>query len=165
MACCAVHGSGAHGSELLRFLDGVGRFRADAFRRAVEVAVLALEIVVGHTRYPRARVAARTRELRPLGLGYTNLAAMLMASGLPSLNPAGDVVGRHLTRHCSAIIYGVFPRLPDEARVFHKQVGFHDFYHGGDGGPAGHTGVIQQVQSPPEGLIRERLPFEVKLEA
>lgn len=96
-----------------------------------------------------------------LAAGALGSPHLLMASGLPSLNPAGDVVGRYLTRHCSAIIYGVFPRLPDEARVFHKQVGFHDFYHGGDGGPAGHTGVIQQVQSPPEGLIRERLPFEV----
>jgi choline dehydrogenase-like flavoprotein len=96
-----------------------------------------------------------------LAAGALGSPHLLLASGLASLNPAGDVVGRYLTRHCSGIVYGVFPRLPDEGRVFHKQVGFHDFYHGGDGGPPGHTGVIQQVQSPPEGPIRERLPFKV----
>jgi choline dehydrogenase-like flavoprotein len=96
-----------------------------------------------------------------LAAGALGSPHLLLASGLVSLNPAGDVVGRYLTRHCSGIVYGVFPRLPDEGRVFHRQVGFHDFYHGGDGGPPGHTGVIQQVQSPPEGPIRERLPFKV----
>ena len=47
--------------------------------------------------------------------------------------------------------------------MFHKQVGLHDA--GGDGidiGDGGRTlGTIQQVQSPPEGLIRARLPFNV----
>ncbi len=96
-----------------------------------------------------------------LAAGALGSPHLILASGLPALSPAAEIVGRYLTRHCAAILYGLFRSLPDEGRVFHKQVGFHDFYHGGDGGPPGHTGAIQQVQSPPEGLIRERLPFEV----
>jgi choline dehydrogenase-like flavoprotein len=95
-----------------------------------------------------------------LAAGALGSPHLLLASGLPLVNPAGDAVGRYLTRHCAGIVYGVFRSLPDDGAEFHKQVGFHDFYHGGDGGPAGHTGVIQQVQSPPEGLVRARLPFD-----
>lgn len=84
---------------------------------------------------------------------------LLLASGLAASNPAGDAVGRYLTRHCAAIVYGLFRGLPDGGRLFHKQVGFHDLYHGDGvaGGPDGQLGSIQQVQSPPEGLIRARL--------
>ena len=97
--------------NLLRFLDGACRFRADAFRRAVEVAVLALEIVIGHTRYPRARVAARTRELRPLGLGYTNLAAMLMASGLPYDSDLGRTTAAAVTSLMTGAAYTQSARI------------------------------------------------------
>jgi ribonucleoside-diphosphate reductase alpha chain len=83
--------------NLLRFLDGAGRFRGNAFRHAVDVAVLALEIMVSATRYPTARFAARTRELRPLALGYANLGALLMASGLAYDSDAGRAVAAALT--------------------------------------------------------------------
>ena len=122
-------------------------------RRRVS-AVHVVDVATGRMSTVRARRVI-------LAAGALGSPHLLLASGLPLLNPAGDVVGRYLTRHCAGILYGVFRSLPDEGRVFHKQVGFHDFYHGGDGGPAGHTGVIQQVQSPPEGLVRSRLPFQV----
>jgi len=97
--------------NLLRFLDGSGRFRADAFRHAVEVAVLALEILVGHSRYPRARVAARTRELRPLGLGHANLAALLLASGLPYDSDPGRTTAAAVTSLMTGAAYSQSARI------------------------------------------------------
>lgn len=95
-----------------------------------------------------------------LAAGALSSAHLVLASGLREPSPAGDTVGRYLTRHCAAIVFGLFPRLPDRARVFHKQVGFHDLYHGAEGAPEGQLGSIQQVQSPPPGLIQARLPVD-----
>ncbi len=91
-----------------------------------------------------------------LGAGALSSPHLILASGLAARNPAGDRVGAYLTRHCVAIVYGLFPRLPDEGQVFHKQVGFH-VAGSGPADPEGSLGLIQQVQSPPEGLVRQRL--------
>jgi choline dehydrogenase-like flavoprotein len=91
-----------------------------------------------------------------LGAGALSSPHLILASGLAARNPAAHAVGAYLTRHCVAIHYGLFRRLPDDGQVFHKQVGFH-VTGSGPGEPDGPLGLIQQVQSPPEGLIRQRL--------
>jgi choline dehydrogenase-like flavoprotein len=85
---------------------------------------------------------------------------LLLASGLEQANPAGHLVGRHLMRHCNAIVFGVFPRRPNRRRQFHKQLGIHDYYFGDPAitQPRGKLGSIQQLQTPPVGLVREQLP-------
>lgn len=85
---------------------------------------------------------------------------LLLASELHQVNPAGEVVGRYLTRHCNGIAFGLFRERIDPERTFHKQLGIHDYYFGHPAlpGPPGKLGGIQQVQSPPVGLIRHHLP-------
>lgn len=85
---------------------------------------------------------------------------LLLASGLAERNPAGDAVGRYLTRHCNGIAFGLFRSPVDPEGRFHKQLGIHDFYFGHPRvpEPRGKLGGIQQVQSPPVGLIRHHLP-------
>ena len=85
---------------------------------------------------------------------------ILLASQLDAVNPAGHLVGRHLMRHCNAIVFGVFPTRPNPRRQFHKQVGIHDFYFGQAGAhdDLGKLGSIQQLVSPPAGLVRDELP-------
>ena len=63
-------------------------------------------------------------------------------------------------RHCNAIVFGVFPSRPNPRRQFHKQIGIHDFYFGHQEvrEPAGKLGSIQQLSTPPVGLIRDDLP-------
>jgi choline dehydrogenase-like flavoprotein len=85
---------------------------------------------------------------------------LLLASGLERLNPGGDVVGRYLTRHCNAIAFGLFRSPVNPRQQFHKQIGLHDYYFG-DGhpdAPAGKLGGIQQLHSPPVGLVHQHLP-------
>lgn len=135
--------------NLLRFLDGAGRFRADAFRRAVEVAVLALEILVGHTRYPRARVAARTRELRPLGLGHANLAALLMASGLPYDSDLGRTTAAAVTSLMTGAAY------TQSARIAAARGSF-------SGYPANRLAMLDVLDRHREAA--HRLPHELPLE-
>jgi choline dehydrogenase-like flavoprotein len=85
---------------------------------------------------------------------------LLLASGLERLNPAGDVVGRYLMRHCNAMTYGVFPMRPDRVGEHHKQVAVHDYYFGSDepGAPAGKLGNLQQVMGPQASLVAHILP-------
>lgn len=92
---------------------------------------------------------------------------LLLASDLARHNPAGHAVGRYLMRHRNAIVFGVFPHAPDPAGEFHKQVGIHDYYFGGDdragrgragGNGSGKLGAIQQVQTPPVELVRRHIP-------
>ncbi|HSR41099.1 MAG TPA: GMC oxidoreductase, partial [Longimicrobiales bacterium] len=95
-----------------------------------------------------------------LAAGALGTPQLLLASGLEERIPTGHAVGRYLTRHCASIVFGCYRRLPDEGRLFHKQLGFNDFYFGDPRGraPGGKLGNIQQVQSPSRGTVRTALP-------
>jgi len=105
----------------------------------------------------RERVRATTVVLSAGALGTPHV---LLASELDAQNPAGHLLGRHLMRHCNAIVFGVFPSRPNPQRQFHKQIGIHDFYFGHPEvrEPAGKLGSVQQLSTPPVGLIRHELP-------
>lgn len=90
-----------------------------------------------------------------LAAGSLGSAHLLLASGLDRVSPAGETIGRHLMRHCSSIVFGVFADLPGGPGRHHKQVGINDFYEGPDGET---LGSIQQLQSPPPALVRAHLP-------
>jgi ribonucleoside-diphosphate reductase alpha chain len=68
--------------NLMKFLHDDGRFDVDAFKAAIEVLFTAQEIIVGSADYPTEKIAENSRKFRQLGLGYANLGALLMASGL-----------------------------------------------------------------------------------
>lgn len=81
---------------------------------------------------------------------------LLLASNLASVNSAGGAVGRYLTRHCNAVVYGVYARRPNPHRELDKQIAFFDFYR--------TAGCIQQM-TPPEDLVRAYLPRIVRTPA
>ena len=69
--------------NLLAYLKPDFTFDAPAFRRDAGTLFRAMEAIVDKSVYPTPRVAEMSRIFRPLGLGYANLGAMLMALGLP----------------------------------------------------------------------------------
>jgi len=76
--------------NLMKFRqEGTGAFDTESFEHAVEVMITAQEIVVGFAHYPTPKIERRSHEYRPLGLGYANLGALLMAAGLPYDSDAG----------------------------------------------------------------------------
>ncbi len=97
-----------------------------------------------------------------LAAGAIATPQLLLASGVAALNPAADIVGRYLTRHKNEILLGIFPRVPDPERTFHKQLGIHDFYFGDPAAPDGtglrRTGGLQQLPTPPIALARDGMP-------
>jgi choline dehydrogenase-like flavoprotein len=85
---------------------------------------------------------------------------LLLTSGLQHFNPGGHIVGHYLMRHCNAIVFGFFIKQPNRAKQFHKQICFTDFYFGHPTikKPTGKIGSMQQVQTPPIGLVHALLP-------
>jgi ribonucleoside-diphosphate reductase alpha chain len=83
--------------NLMRFLGTDGRFAAAAFRHAVDVMILAQEILVDFAQYPTPKIAVNSHDYRPLGLGYANLGALLMAEGLPYDSPEGRAYAGAIT--------------------------------------------------------------------
>ena len=58
-------------------------FDVDGFKYAVNLFILAQEILVGMSSYPTPKIEKNSHDFRPLGLGYCNLGALLMTKGLP----------------------------------------------------------------------------------
>jgi ribonucleoside-diphosphate reductase alpha chain len=75
--------------NLMKFMKGNGEFDVPAYRHAVDILITAQEILVDNAGYPTEMIARNSHDYRPLGLGYANLGALLMASGLPYDSPAG----------------------------------------------------------------------------
>src|SRR5947208_3926208 len=68
--------------NLLKFAPN-GTFDVEAYRHAVDVLITAQEIIVDNAGYPTEQIMRNSHDYRPLGLGYANLGALLMATGLP----------------------------------------------------------------------------------
>ncbi|MBI1994855.1 MAG: vitamin B12-dependent ribonucleotide reductase [Deltaproteobacteria bacterium] len=75
--------------NLLKFLRDDGVFDTESFRRAVDIIILAQDILVDNSSYPTAEITANAHGFRELGLGYANLGALLMSLGLPYDSDAG----------------------------------------------------------------------------
>ena len=91
--------------NLLAFADrpeddgGIDRrsFDVDGFRHAIELAIVAQELLVDRAGYPTAAISENSRRFRPLGLGYANLGALLLSWGLPYDSDAGRAVAAAIT--------------------------------------------------------------------
>jgi len=74
--------------NLLKFAPN-GTFDVEAYRHAVDILITAQEIIVDNAGYPTEQIMRNSHDYRPLGLGYANLGALLMAAGLPYDSDAG----------------------------------------------------------------------------
>jgi ribonucleoside-diphosphate reductase alpha chain len=88
--------------NLMRLRHADGSFDAAACRHVCEVMTSALDMMIDAAGYPRQDVGERSRQLRPLGLGYANLGALLMAFG----HPYDSAPGRHVAAAITALISG-----------------------------------------------------------
>ncbi|HXE08265.1 MAG TPA: vitamin B12-dependent ribonucleotide reductase, partial [Acidobacteriaceae bacterium] len=83
--------------NLLKFLTPGGQFDIAAYRYAIAIVTTAMEIIVDSAGYPTEMIARNSHDYRPLGLGYANLGALLMAFGLPYDSDAGRDFAATLT--------------------------------------------------------------------
>ncbi|MBK6765840.1 MAG: vitamin B12-dependent ribonucleotide reductase [bacterium] len=69
--------------NLMKFLDPAQRkFDVDAFRHAIRVWTVVLDVSVEMAQFPSKEIARRSYEYRTLGLGYANMGTLAMVIGL-----------------------------------------------------------------------------------
>ncbi|HSM93789.1 MAG TPA: vitamin B12-dependent ribonucleotide reductase [Anaeromyxobacteraceae bacterium] len=104
--------------NLMHFRTIDGGFDAEAFRKAVDLTVLAQEILVSNAKYPTAAIGRNSEDYRPLGIGYANLGALLMASGLPYDSDGGRAAAAAITALMTGEAYAMSARVADAMGPF-----------------------------------------------
>lgn len=91
--------------NLLKFLKPDGVFDVVAFKHAVNIWTVVLEISVLMAQYPSPEIAQRSFEYRTIGLGYANLGTLLMCMGLPYDSDKGRAVAAAVTSIMTGTAY------------------------------------------------------------
>ncbi|RMH41022.1 MAG: vitamin B12-dependent ribonucleotide reductase [Deltaproteobacteria bacterium] len=101
--------------NLRKFVKEDGEFDIESYKRAIEITIIAMEIIVGNAKYPTEKIRINSHDYRPLGLGYANLGALLMARGLPYDSDAGRAYAAALTSILCGHAYATSARISAEA--------------------------------------------------
>jgi ribonucleoside-diphosphate reductase alpha chain len=101
--------------NLRKFQRDNGDFDVESYERAIEITILAMEIVVDNSSYPTEKITANSHRFRPLGLGYANLGALLMSRGLPYDSEPGRAYAAALTAILCGHAYRTSARIAGEA--------------------------------------------------
>jgi ribonucleoside-diphosphate reductase alpha chain len=97
--------------NVMKFYDAERGFDVETFRHVCEVVISAQEIIVDFASYPTPRIAENSHEFRPLGIGYANLGALLMARGVPYDSDAGRDYAAAITALMSGSSYAQSARI------------------------------------------------------
>ena len=91
--------------NLLKFLKPDNTFDAVTFSKAVELIITAMDISICFADFPTESIAETTRDYRQLGIGYANLGALLMASGLAYDSDGGRALAAAITSLMTGTAY------------------------------------------------------------
>jgi len=110
-------------------------FQVEDFRFAVSLTILAQEILVDFASYPTRAIEKNSHLFRPLGLGFANLGALLMAEGKPYDSDGGRNLAACITSLMCGEAYlmsakiahamGPFPRYRMNRKPFLEVIGMH----------------------------------------
>ena len=97
--------------NLLTFIDEGGRFNVEDYKHAVRITITAQEMIVPNASYPTPKIEENSHKLRPLGLGYANLGALLMSEGLAYDSDEGRAYAAALTSLMTGEAYAQSARI------------------------------------------------------
>jgi ribonucleoside-diphosphate reductase alpha chain len=141
--------------NLMKFRNAEGSFDVERFVKSVELVITAMDISICFADFPTLKIAETTRAYRQLGIGYANLGALLMASGLPYDSDAGRSVAAAITSLMTGTAYR---RSAELAAV----VGPYDGYaRNADA----HKRVMRKHAAAQDGLKPHALATEISREA
>jgi ribonucleoside-diphosphate reductase alpha chain len=104
--------------NLTRFLNDDGSIDIEAYKHAIHITITAQEILVSNASYPTEKITKNSEDFRPLGLGYANLGALLMARGVPYDSPQGRDLAACLTSILTGEAYAQSSRIAREIGAF-----------------------------------------------
>jgi ribonucleoside-diphosphate reductase alpha chain len=91
--------------NLLKFVQDDGGFDSVTFIKAVELVITAMDISICFADFPTTAIGETTRAFRQLGIGYANLGALLMASGLGYDSDGGRAIAASITSLMTGTAY------------------------------------------------------------
>ncbi len=106
--------------NLMKFYDADTGFDVETFRHTCEVVISGMEIIVGYASYPTPKIEENSHAFRPLGIGYANLGALLMARGLPYDSDAGRDYAGAITALMSGASYAQSSRVAEAMGPFEE---------------------------------------------
>jgi ribonucleoside-diphosphate reductase alpha chain len=105
--------------NLMKFYSEAGAvFDVEAYRAALRIVITAQEIVVDYASYPTPAIEKNSHAFRPLGIGYANLGALLMARGLAYDSDEGRDYAAALTSILSGESYSQSARIAEKLGPF-----------------------------------------------
>jgi len=136
--------------NLRKFQNEDGSIDVHRLRAAARIYITAQEILVDNAGYPGAEIARNSHRFRPLGLGFANLGALLMAMGLPYDSDEGRAVAGAVQAiiHCEA--YGRSAEI-----AANDAIGPFEGYAENE---APFLAVMRQHQAAIEDIDAERVP-------
>ncbi|CAB4879957.1 unannotated protein [freshwater metagenome] len=91
--------------NLMKFLKDDDTFDAVTFAKSVEFIITAMDISICFADFPTEAIGDTTRKFRQLGIGYANLGALLMATGLAYDSDAGRAFAASITSLMTGTAY------------------------------------------------------------
>jgi ribonucleoside-diphosphate reductase alpha chain len=93
-------------------------FNSDAFKHAVRLWTIVLEISVLMAQYPSKNIAINSYRTRSLGLGFANLGTMLMVTGIPYDSDEGRALCAGITAVMTGEAYATSAEIASFAGTF-----------------------------------------------
>jgi ribonucleoside-diphosphate reductase alpha chain len=139
--------------RLTKFLDAQDNFDVDAFVSAVETTLTAMDVSVTNAEYPTDKIRDMVSQYRELGLGYTDLGALLMDNGIPY----DSVKGRAWAAAITALMGGVaYRRSAEIAAAVGPYPGWNK-----EGNAEAHLNVIRQHIDAIDGIDESQVPNDI----
>ncbi len=104
--------------NLMKFYSETSGFDVEAYRAALRVVITAQEVVVDYASYPTEAIGRNSHKFRPLGIGYANLGALLMARGVPYDSEEGRHYAAAITSILSGESYAQSARIAEKLGPF-----------------------------------------------
>ena len=100
--------------------DSKGVFDLDAYRHAIRLWTIVLEISVTMAQFPAKEIAQGSYDYRTLGLGYANLGSLLMRIGIPYDSDEGRAIAGSLTAILTGDAYSTSAEMASVLGPFPK---------------------------------------------
>ena len=126
--------------NLLKFLKADGSFDTKTFVKATELVITSMDISICFADFPTEPIGETTRNFRQLGIGYANLGALLMASGLAYDSDGGRALAGAITSLMTGTSY----------RRSAELAGIVGAYNGYARNASAHTRVMRKHQNATE---------------
>ena len=99
-------------------VEGVKVFDTDAFRHAVRLWTVVLEISVMMAQFPSKEIAQLSYNYRTLGLGYANIGGLLMAAGTPYDSREARAIAGAIAALMTGVSYATSAEMASELGAF-----------------------------------------------